>query len=115
MRSFRLLFSHTYHFINCLRFILLFYFLSSFILFLLVCLLSRIVFIHASYHRDEYDWKLGLNRIREERERDLLKCPVEDCDGSGHISGNFATHRRQAGYSFTFSASTSLQTFKKFP
>lgn len=26
--------------------------------------------------------------------RDLLKCPTIGCDGMGHISGNFATHRR---------------------
>ncbi|XP_045542895.1 uncharacterized protein LOC123723634 [Papilio machaon] len=46
-----------------------------------------------SYIRDEYYVRAGY-RCRESRE--LLQCPVERCDGSGHVSGNFATHRRQA-------------------
>lgn len=56
------------------------------------------VFIHASYHRDDFYGKLSY-RIRESRE--LIQCPVESCDGSGHISGNFATHRRQAEHCWT--------------
>ncbi|KAJ8725495.1 hypothetical protein PYW08_003678 [Mythimna loreyi] len=47
-----------------------------------------------SYHRDDFYGKLSY-RIRESRE--LIQCPVESCDGSGHISGNFATHRSLSG------------------
>ncbi|XP_022819434.1 myelin transcription factor 1 isoform X6 [Spodoptera litura] len=48
----------------------------------------------SSYHRDDFYGKLSY-RIRESRE--LIQCPVESCDGSGHISGNFATHRSLSG------------------
>jgi hypothetical protein len=35
---------------------------------------------------------LSNTRIRDGRE--LLQCPTPNCDGMGHISGNYATHRR---------------------
>lgn len=28
--------------------------------------------------------------------KELVLCPTDSCDGTGHVSGNFATHRRQA-------------------
>lgn len=54
-------------------------------------------FVYASYsfHREELYPKPLTYRIGREQ-RELIQCPVEDCDGTGHISGNFATHRRQA-------------------
>lgn len=27
--------------------------------------------------------------------KELIQCPTSSCDGMGHISGNYATHRRQ--------------------
>ncbi|CAG9585683.1 unnamed protein product [Danaus chrysippus] len=47
-----------------------------------------------SYHRDDFYGKHGY-RIRESKE--LIHCPVRSCDGSGHVSGNFATHRSLSG------------------
>ena len=42
-------------------------------------------------------------RVRENR--DLLQCPTVGCDGMGHVSGNYATHRRSV---FLFSCQTRL-------
>lgn len=28
--------------------------------------------------------------------KELIQCPTMSCDGMGHVSGNYATHRRQA-------------------
>lgn len=28
--------------------------------------------------------------------KELIQCPTSSCDGMGHVSGNYATHRRQA-------------------
>jgi uncharacterized C2H2 Zn-finger protein len=28
--------------------------------------------------------------------KELIQCPTISCDGMGHVSGNYATHRRQA-------------------
>ena len=30
--------------------------------------------------------------------KELIQCPTISCDGMGHVSGNYATHRRQASY-----------------
>lgn len=30
---------------------------------------------------------------------ELVHCPTESCNGMGHVSGNYATHRRQASRS----------------
>lgn len=27
--------------------------------------------------------------------KELIQCPTSSCDGMGHVSGNYATHRRQ--------------------
>lgn len=37
---------------------------------------------------------LAMNGRGENKE--LIQCPTLSCDGMGHISGNYATHRRQA-------------------
>lgn len=35
---------------------------------------------------------IGSPRLRDGRE--LIQCPTIGCDGMGHVSGNYATHRR---------------------
>ncbi|KDR21940.1 Myelin transcription factor 1, partial [Zootermopsis nevadensis] len=30
--------------------------------------------------------------------KELIQCPTHGCDGMGHVSGNYATHRRQATF-----------------
>lgn len=37
----------------------------------------------------QYIWKSG--------KTDGMSCPTPGCDGSGHVSGSFLTHRRWAG------------------
>lgn len=37
----------------------------------------------------QYVWKSG--------KTDGMSCPTPGCDGSGHVSGSFLTHRRWAG------------------
>lgn len=37
--------------------------------------------------------------------KDLIHCPTVACDGMGHVSGNYATHRRQAISSLSHSTS----------
>lgn len=31
--------------------------------------------------------------------KELIQCPTSSCDGMGHVSGNYATHRRQGSIS----------------
>lgn len=84
--------------IVCQSSVCIIFFFISFATFV-YCLFYRVVvFISFSYHTEDF---LGLGfrhfRLRDPaRDRDLIQCPVENCDGTGHISGNFATHRRQA-------------------
>lgn len=33
--------------------------------------------------------------------KELIQCPTSSCDGMGHVSGNYATHRRQGTSTFT--------------
>jgi hypothetical protein len=51
--------------------------------------------------------------------KELVQCPTSSCDGMGHVSGNYATHRRQGIWylaycihdspaSFPYSSSTYL-------
>lgn len=53
------------------------------------------LFISVTMTRDQLVLGRLLYRIRETREP-LMMCPVENCDGSGHVSSNFSSHRRQA-------------------
>ena len=32
--------------------------------------------------------------------KELIQCPTSSCDGMGHVSGNYATHRRQGRIQF---------------
>lgn len=34
--------------------------------------------------------------VRGRDGKELIQCPTISCDGMGHVSGNYATHRRQA-------------------
>nr|CAD7397100.1 unnamed protein product [Timema poppensis] len=38
--------------------------------------------------------------------KELIQCPTHGCDGMGHVSGNYATHRRQASISNLYHSST---------
>lgn len=54
--------------------------------------------IHDSYGEEYMAALLGggyTPSFRMKEPRELIQCPVSSCDGSGHISGLYATHRRQ--------------------
>lgn len=53
--------------------------------------------MHRNSHHREFDEFYGKLSSRMRDSRDLIQCPVEDCDGSGHISGHFASHRSLSG------------------
>lgn len=42
----------------------------------------------------QYVWKSG--------KTDGMSCPTPGCDGSGHVSGSFLTHRRWVGLKSVF-------------
>ena len=41
---------------------------------------------------------MSLPSRRNKDGKDLLHCPTTGCDGLGHISGNYSTHRRYIEY-----------------
>lgn len=82
---------------NALRSVAVWFYVFSFaIVFCFGVVVDCFLFICVSLARENLYGRLNMMcRIRESREQ-LLQCPVENCDGSGHISGNFSSHRRQA-------------------
>lgn len=49
---------------------------------------------NSSFSRDSDGERIGKHSRKSREDRDLIKCPTPGCDGRGHVSGNYAHHRR---------------------
>lgn len=62
---------------------------------LLVVLHARSTLVR-SRHTSSSSFNFARPAPRGRDGKELIQCPTHGCDGMGHVSGNYATHRRQA-------------------
>lgn len=63
----------------------------------------RAIAFSVSYRVDVVRYSMNMRRLnfaprpapRGRDGKELIQCPTSSCDGMGHVSGNYATHRRQ--------------------